>query len=125
VGGTPLFRVVFHLLNNPMPVLEVSGLSVSPVETDIGMPHFDLILSMESREKGLTGTLEYNTDLFDPATAGQMLRHFETLLEGVAESPERRLLEIPLDGRAPAGVSSRAPEVNVAFGDHQFHFEID
>jgi amino acid adenylation domain-containing protein len=125
LGRTPLFQVVFHLLNNPMPALEVSGLRVAPLDTDLGMPHFDLILSMEARGRELSGTLEYNTDLFDSTTADQMLKHFATLLEGVAERPDRGLLEILLDGGAPAGAPARGPEAQLAFGGHQFHFEAD
>ena len=38
----------------------------------------------------------YAADLFEPATIARMLGHFQTLLEGIAERPDRRLSELPL-----------------------------
>jgi non-ribosomal peptide synthetase component F len=40
--------------------------------------------------------LEYSTDLFDASTIERLLRHFEVLLEGAVEDPERKLSELPL-----------------------------
>ncbi|MGH7580839.1 MAG: non-ribosomal peptide synthetase, partial [Gemmatimonadales bacterium] len=46
--------------------------------------------------QGLTATLEYSTDLFEPATITRMLGHFEKLLEEVAADPDRRVSALPL-----------------------------
>jgi amino acid adenylation domain-containing protein len=121
----PFFNVVFQSLNNPMPALEFSGLRVTPVDVQLGMPHFDLILSVAESKRVLAGTLEYNTDLFDSSTACRMLEHFETLLEAVVEQPERGLLEFPLDGQAATVVAGRQLESQPVFVDHQFTFELD
>ena len=51
---------------------------------------------MTVRGQQLTGTLEYNTDLFDAATIERMLGHFRTLLEGIVADPDQRLSELPL-----------------------------
>ena len=121
----PFFNVVFQSLNNPMPALEFSGLRVTPVEVRLGMPHFDLILSVAESRRGLVGTLEYNTDLFDPATARRMLEHFEALLEEVAQRPDRGLLEIPLGGQEAAVPAGLRPASQPVFVGHQFTFELD
>ncbi|HYG63468.1 MAG TPA: amino acid adenylation domain-containing protein, partial [Thermoanaerobaculia bacterium] len=45
---------------------------------------------------GLAVSLQFNADLFDPATAGRMLGHFRTLLAAAAAAPERTLGDLPL-----------------------------
>jgi amino acid adenylation domain-containing protein len=57
---------------------------------------FDLTLFMWERELGLSGSVEYNTDLFDDATIVRMQRHFQTLLEGIVTDPEQRISDLPL-----------------------------
>ena len=48
----------------------------------------------------MSGSLEYNTDLFDGPTIERMLGHFETLLAGIVADPKRRLSELPLLGES-------------------------
>jgi amino acid adenylation domain-containing protein len=57
---------------------------------------FDLELHLWVSPQGLSGNLIYNADLFEQSTIARMLRHFETLLEGIAANPEARLSELPL-----------------------------
>ena len=92
----PLFQVMFALQNAPMPALELPDLTLSSLKIDSGTAKFDLTLSMEDTEQGLVGSLEYNTDLFDAATITRILKHFQTLLEGIVANPEQRLLALPL-----------------------------
>ena len=51
---------------------------------------------MSEMPEGLRVSLEYCTDLFDEATASQMLEHYRVLLECVVAEPERRLSELAL-----------------------------
>ena len=57
---------------------------------------FDLTLFMWEGEKGLSGRIEYNTDLFDARTIERMVGHFETLLKGVVADPAQRVSELEL-----------------------------
>jgi amino acid adenylation domain-containing protein len=93
---TPLFQVMFSLQNAPMETLALSGLSFDLLEIDIGIAKFDLSLSMEETEKGLKGSFEYSTDLFDAGAIARTIEHFQTLLEGIVTTPERRISELPL-----------------------------
>src|SRR5581483_7203341 len=65
-----------------------------PIHT--GTAKFDLTLVLTETPSGLHGELEYSTDLFDGATTARMVGHFQTLLEGIAADPDRRLSELPL-----------------------------
>jgi len=88
---TPLFQAKLVLQNAPVSVLELSGLTLSPIEAHSGMVKFDLLLSMWDTEQGLIGMLEYVTDLFDAATISQMLGHFQTLLDNIVTQPDANL----------------------------------
>src|SRR5207247_65025 len=57
---------------------------------------FELTMSVREQADGLSGVVEYNTDLFDATTIQHLLGHFRTLLEGIAADPSRRLANLPL-----------------------------
>jgi amino acid adenylation domain-containing protein len=96
LSHSPLFQVMFILQNTPRSALELSGLTLNPLEVDSGAAKFDLTLSMVEETEGLHGELEYDTDLFDAATIERMAGHFHTVLEGIVADPEQRLSELPL-----------------------------
>ncbi|HEY7766598.1 amino acid adenylation domain-containing protein, partial [Longimicrobium sp.] len=56
----------------------------------------DLTLVLRSDARGLTGSLEYATDLFDEATARRMAGHLERVLALLAADPDTRLSALPL-----------------------------
>ncbi|MBD2015334.1 amino acid adenylation domain-containing protein [Microcoleus sp. FACHB-53] len=93
---TPLFQVMFVLQNTPTSALELPGLTVNSLNIDSGTAKFDLTLFMIETAQGLRASLEYNTDLFNPATITRMLGNFQTLLEGIVANPKQRLSDLPL-----------------------------
>jgi amino acid adenylation domain-containing protein len=93
---SPLFQVMFVLLNTPPGKLELPGLSLTPLQIENPTAKFDLTLLMTESEQGLNGSLEYNSDLFEQATITRMLGHFVTLLEGITANPEERISQLPL-----------------------------
>ncbi len=72
------------------------GLSVSAVAVEQETAKFDLTFELIAEGTQLRGTLNYNCDLFEPATMERLLGHFQTLLEGIAAQPEQRIGELPL-----------------------------
>ena len=64
------------------------------------MAKFDLVLNMWEQEHGLTGSLEYNTDLFEAETIIRMVRHFEVLLESIVARPRRTYFWLGIDSLA-------------------------
>ncbi len=94
---SPIFQVMFVLLNTPMPTLELSGLRVRAFEDEGGTTaKFDLHLSLVETPQGLSGGLQYATDLFDAATISRMAAHFETLLNSVVDHPHARIGQLPM-----------------------------
>ncbi len=92
---TPLFQVMFSLENTGKEI-EFSGLTVKRVRVSRDAAHFDLSLSVAEKTDGLSCFLEYRSELFDASTVRRMLKHLETLLEGIAADPDRRLSQLPL-----------------------------
>jgi amino acid adenylation domain-containing protein len=74
----------------------VSGLTLRTLDFDSGTAQLDMFLSLSESEEGLTGCLEYNTDIFDSATITQFINNFQTLLENIVANPEQRLSELSL-----------------------------
>ena len=92
---TPLFQVLFVFHNVPMPPLHIEGLQLTQLNIESGTAAFDLMLVIEPGEQ-LHGSLEYNADLFEPATTARMLQHLENLLEAIVEDPEQHTSLIPI-----------------------------
>jgi len=96
LSHTPIFQAAFALQNTPMETLELPGLTLSPLDVDSGTAKFDLTLVMAEGPDGLSGAVEYNTDLFDTTTIRRMVGHFQTLLTGIVDDPEQSISHLPL-----------------------------
>jgi amino acid adenylation domain-containing protein len=112
---TPLFQVLFVLQNAPEPIvetrptMEAQEMRLTPLEIDSDVTRYDLTLSMTETRHGLSGFLEYDTDLFEAATIMTMLKNYAALLEAMVAYPERRVLDAPLnlnDENNPARASN-------------------
>lgn len=107
----PLFQVLLVLQNAPTPPAELRGLTLSPFEIDRGTARFDLTVNLGETPEGLSGFVEYCTDLFESVTVRRMLGHFRTLLEGIVADPDQRLSQLRLlteeERRQWPGPSSR------------------
>ena len=59
-------------------------------------PAADLMLLLDESAQGLTGRLEYNTALFEPASILRMRGHLETLLAAVLANPQAVIGDLPI-----------------------------
>ncbi|MBW4632891.1 MAG: amino acid adenylation domain-containing protein [Iphinoe sp. HA4291-MV1] len=96
LSHAPLFQVMFVLQNALEGKLEMPGLTITPLELEEVTANFDLTLSMEETQAGLSGELVYNSDLFDATTIARMIAHFQTLLEGIIANQEQSVAQLPL-----------------------------
>jgi amino acid adenylation domain-containing protein len=106
LNQNPLFQVVFALQNAPISALELPGLTLSPLTFDTETTRFDLEFHLwepntenglwVDSSDGISGFIIYSTDLFDDATISRMLRHFQTLLEGIVANPDLRIANLSL-----------------------------
>jgi amino acid adenylation domain-containing protein len=92
----PLFQTMFILQDAPLEGVSLSGLRLEPLEVEAGTSKVDLTLTVEARAGGLRAILEYDTDLFEHATAERMLSHLQTLLRSIVAEPEVPLSRLSL-----------------------------
>jgi len=95
LSHNPLFQVVFALENVPSEELSLGGLKVTFLDVDNLTAKFDLSLLMIENEQGLSGSWEYNSDLFDLETIQRMAGHFERLLTAIVANPAQRVADLP------------------------------
>ncbi|HEY0606234.1 MAG TPA: amino acid adenylation domain-containing protein, partial [Herpetosiphonaceae bacterium] len=92
----PLFQVMFALQNVSMALPSFPSLTTSALSIDFGTAKLDLSLAMAETSAGLSGALEYSTDLFTAETIERMVAHFELLLTNIVVDAGRRVTELPL-----------------------------
>ncbi|HEX4959209.1 MAG TPA: amino acid adenylation domain-containing protein, partial [Thermoanaerobaculia bacterium] len=93
---TPIFQVMFSFLGTPGGAPRLPGLEMELVDYEATAAKFDLTLALHDLDAGVTGGLEYQTSLFEPATVERLTGHFQALLAGAAAEPGRRVSELPL-----------------------------
>lgn len=92
----PLFQVIFTLQNMPSVKHELPDLTIKPYYVTESTAKYDLTVLMTEEGHRLTGTLEYNTGLFDEETMDRLVEHFEILLQHVVIHPERPVNSLDL-----------------------------
>ncbi|HKH48874.1 MAG TPA: amino acid adenylation domain-containing protein, partial [Thermoanaerobaculia bacterium] len=96
LGRTPLFEAMLVFQNGgpePPNLPEVES-ELLPVET--GTAKFDLLLDLTERDGGLSGSLEYDADLFEAVTIDRLIGQLAALLRGLAATPGERISNILL-----------------------------
>jgi amino acid adenylation domain-containing protein len=98
LGSTPLFQVMIGLQNAPQPDLQLGAATLEPFDTvDNGTSKFDLLLQLGEDGFGkLTGSLQYDTDLFDAASMSRLIDHYRRLLNGIVDQPTQSIDVLPL-----------------------------
>jgi amino acid adenylation domain-containing protein len=92
----PLFQVLLVLQNLPRAPLVLPGLEVTSESVDTGTAKFELQLTLEESDAGLSGSLDYNRDLFEIPTMDRFLGHFAALLAAAVAEPERPAGDLPI-----------------------------
>ncbi|NNB98210.1 non-ribosomal peptide synthase/polyketide synthase, partial [Corallococcus exiguus] len=91
LSRSPLFQVMLVLQNAPAEALRVPGMAFQPIPLEGNSSRFDLALTLFEVPQGLTGFLEYSSDLFDASTAQRLMGHFGVLLSSLAVQPDARV----------------------------------
>jgi amino acid adenylation domain-containing protein len=97
----PLVQVLFNITNAPMQDIELDGLQWEGVVLDRGGAQFELSFTVDT-ELTRKLAIEYNTDLFEPATIERMAGQYLTLLAAAAAEPRKpigRLAWLPSEQR--------------------------
>ncbi len=97
LSHNPLCQVALSLDNTSIGAEQsLPGLSLLPVAQTHDTAQFDLMLTLGSADGGLSGVIEYASDLFDRATVERFAQHFQILLEALLADLEQPVLALPL-----------------------------
>jgi amino acid adenylation domain-containing protein len=94
--AAPVVRAFFSLQDARNRPPSLGDLTVGQVHVLPPAAANELMLWTMDTRTHLLAMLNYSTDLFDEATARRLLRHLETILDGVLANPKARIGELPL-----------------------------
>jgi non-ribosomal peptide synthetase component F len=106
----PLFQVNFRVQSDPVPPNLVSGVGLTFLKLSNQLAKFDLAIEFSDAPSGITGFVEYRTDLFDAETIERLLSDLESILRTVTQNPDVALSSIEISLR-PAANGDAAAEV--------------
>ena len=86
-GVSPIFQAAM-VFQQKMPPLQLGGVEMEFIATDIGTAKLDISLVVEEDEQGLRCAFRYRTDLFSAQTMARMARHFTQLLQSIVQNPD-------------------------------------
>lgn len=112
----PLFQVSFQLVNLPGWEHRADAPARPPIEAQHRTAIFDLAFTLIDAPAAFSGVIEYNTDLFDPATIAALDRRFQLLLDSAIEAsgtPVGRLALIDTRERAVRLAAAAGPALDV------------
>ncbi|MEQ4304353.1 amino acid adenylation domain-containing protein [Plantactinospora sp. B6F1] len=92
----PLFQAMFVLHNTPFASPDLPGVTVTALSGLTGTAKFDLTLGVVEAGDALECQLEFNADVFDPATAARLAGHYRSLLAGAVADPDRTIWDLNL-----------------------------
>jgi amino acid adenylation domain-containing protein len=71
--------------------LTIGDLTMEPLPIDLQAAQFELALTMAMTQGNLAGSLQFNSDLIEHATAQRIVEYLQIVLDQIAAHPERRL----------------------------------
>lgn len=90
------------------PELRLHALRWEAIPVDPGIARFDLAVELGATDDGFAGYLEYDTSLFEPATAATLAGQFVDILESAVASPKTPLDELEPVRRIRARATANA-----------------
>ncbi|MBZ4377478.1 non-ribosomal peptide synthetase, partial [Corallococcus sp. AS-1-6] len=119
LSHTPLFQTLMALQNVPIEETHLPSLVLKPMSLEGRTSKFDLSLFFVETPQGLSGGVEYSTDLFEASTVRRMMEHLRVLLEGVVAKPETAV------GRLPMLTETERQQVLVTWNQQQAEYDRD
>ncbi|HEY2739235.1 MAG TPA: amino acid adenylation domain-containing protein, partial [Thermoanaerobaculia bacterium] len=96
LSRSPLFQVLFNLLNLPATEVSLPGLELRALAPAEVPSKLDMTFYISENDASLGIGLVYNADLFDAARMEDLLAQLEMFLEEALEKPEEPVTALPL-----------------------------
>ena len=103
LGRSPLFQILFNVLNLDETRISLPGVTVETLTFGEPGAKFDISVHVQNVGEGLSVAMIYNADLFDESTMTRFLGAYRTLLEQMVSDPDAHI----------AGLSSEADPESV------------
>jgi len=87
LSHTPLFQILFELQEKGYQPGKTGKLEMTPLEMENKSAKFDMNMILLANNGRLSGSLEYNTDLFDSGYINNLIEHYGNILKSVVENP--------------------------------------
>lgn len=87
LSRNPVFQVLFVLQNFPKNEVHLDNISVSEKTYEHFTSKFDMTFELTEVDTGISGILEYNTDLYRPETIERFIKYYIYLLKSILENP--------------------------------------
>jgi amino acid adenylation domain-containing protein len=102
--GPPAFvQVLFVWQESVIPELSLPEVRIRAREEDTKTSKFDLTLSLRPGEDGLSGHVDFASDLFQAATIVRMMDCLSPMIEALYRTPEARIGQVAFKGSAIRG----------------------
>ena len=95
-GRNPLFQINFAYQRDFIKPLQFGNITLTAIPSRSPGAIFDLNFFLVERAEGWRASCEFNTKLYEKATAVRMLSHYRNLLESVAANPRQRLSDLEI-----------------------------
>jgi amino acid adenylation domain-containing protein len=91
---SPLFQVMLVLQNTPKKALKLGDVQIASLPFESSVSRFDMTFNFNESKQGLSGNIEFNTDLFDVQTVQRMFDYLHELLKEILSKPNSNLENI-------------------------------
>ena len=113
LSRNPIVQVVLALQNAVIEPLELPGVRLTPITHGNPTARFDLAVFLHEAADGISGSVEYSTDLFDASTIEAFITRYRRLLESAVAHPATPVARLTLSSDA-----ERADVLAAAAGSH-------
>lgn len=93
---SPVFQVLFSLLDITVPRVLFAELEMKPFDFEKARARYDLAVDVYPHEDHFRCSFEFNTDIFDEAAIQQLARHYLHILDIVSTDPSQPITKIRL-----------------------------
>ena len=93
---SPLFQVMFNLLNMFDEEISLADSKMEMIDKRRHIAQFDLSLHIFETKKALNCVFEYNTNLFKRSRIERMAGHFCELVKGLIQNPDQKIRKVPM-----------------------------
>ncbi len=86
---SPLFQIMFVMHSMGESSFDIGDLEFTRLDYQSGLAKFDLTIFLSETSEGVSGIVEYNTDLYEESTIDRFISSYQRLLGEVTKAPEK------------------------------------